>query len=36
MAVLASENNKLSEINKAVEERLNSAINNLKKILKEA
>jgi hypothetical protein len=36
MAALILENDKLSDINKVVEERLNGAINNLKKILKEA
>jgi septum formation inhibitor MinC len=36
MATLILENDKLSNINKVVEERLNGAINNLKKILKEA
>ena len=36
MAALILENDKLSNINKVVEERLNGAINNLKKILKEA
>jgi hypothetical protein len=36
MAALILENGKLSNINKVVEERLNGAIDNLKKILKEA
>ena len=35
MAALVLENDKLSVINKVVEERLNCAIKNLKKILKE-
>ncbi len=35
MAALVLENDKLSVINKVVEERLNGAIKNLKKILKE-
>jgi hypothetical protein len=36
MAALVLENDKLSDVNKVVEERLNGAIKNLKKILKEA
>ena len=36
MAALVLENDKLSDVNKAVEERLNGAIKNLKNILKEA
>ena len=36
IAALIKENDKLSDINKAVEKRLNGAIKNLKDILKEA
>ena len=36
IAALAMENDKLLDINKAVEERLNGAIKNLKNIIKEA